>query len=280
MDGGDDQNHNAATSVEVLAEVSVRVLHSEKKVPRMSIGHVGIDAYSESDLIDEVLQHALHGGSTRQIVTVNAQFYVLAESSRPFRECLKGADYICADGMPIVWTCAMFVGRRVPRIAGVDLIENLCRRGAARGLRVFLLGGRPGTASTTAHNLSQRFPGIKIAGVSCPEFGFETSEATLNPVLAQIAQAKPHILFVGLGTPKQEFFIDKHVRPLNVPIAIGIGGSFEILSGSLERAPKWMQSAGLEWSFRLGQEPQRLCKRYLVGNTRFLWSVIKWRLRT
>jgi len=120
---------------------------------------------------------------------------------------------------------------------------------------------------------------LKIAGVSCPDWGFETRAETLNPVLEQIAQAKPHILFVGLGAPKQEFLIDEHIRPVNIPIAIGIGGSFEILSGAVERAPAWMRSSGLEWAFRLGQEPGRLWKRYLVGNAEFLWSVAKWRLQ-
>jgi N-acetylglucosaminyldiphosphoundecaprenol N-acetyl-beta-D-mannosaminyltransferase len=245
----------------------------------MSIGHVGIDTYSESALIEEVLDHALHGVGTRQIVTVNAQLYVLAEKSLRYRECLYTADYLCADGMPIVWACNRLGGLKVPRIAGVDLIQHLCRRGAADGLRVFLLGGRPQAANMTARSLSQRYPGLQIAGVSCPDWGFEKREETLNPVLEQIALSKPHILFAGLGAPKQEFLIDEHIRPLKIPIAIGIGGSFEILAGSVERAPEWMQSRGLEWTFRLRQEPRRLWKRYLIGNAEFLWSLAKWRLQ-
>jgi N-acetylglucosaminyldiphosphoundecaprenol N-acetyl-beta-D-mannosaminyltransferase len=181
--------------------------------------------------------------------------------------------------MPIVWACNRYIGMTVPRIAGVDLIEDVCRRGAANGLRVFLLGGRPETARTTAEVLCARYPGLEIAGVSCPPFGFETRQETLAPVLAAIAASKPHILFVGLGAPKQEFFIAKHVRPLRIPIAIGIGGSFEILSGCILRAPQWMQTTGLEWAFRLGQEPRRLWKRYLIGNIEFVLSLAKWRFR-
>ena len=251
-----------------------------RQTPRLSIGHVGMDTYSEAALIAEVLDHALHGNVTRQIVTVNAQIYVLADKSARYRECLFTADYLCADGMPLVWACDRLGGLKVPRIAGVDLIEHLCRRGAADGLRVFLLGGRPETANMTAKNLSRRYPGLQIAGVSCPDWGFEKNEETLSPVLEQIAQAKPHILFAGLGAPKQELLIDEHIRSLKVPIAIGIGGSFEILSGFVERAPRWMQSSGLEWTFRLSREPGRLWKRYLIGNAEFLWSVAKWRLLT
>jgi len=235
--------------------------------------------YSQSDLLDEVLHHALHGKTTRQVVTANAQFYVLAEKSRRFRECLQQANYICADGMPIVWACNTFSDGRVPRIAGVDLIEKLCQHGAAHGLRVFLLGGRPEAANATAEILRQRYPGIQIAGVSCPLYGFERRQDSLKDVLDQVAKARPHILFVGLGAPKQELFIREHIRPLRIPLAIGIGGSFEILSGKLNRAPMWMQSTGLEWAYRFAQEPGRLWRRYLIGNVEFLWLITKWRLR-
>ncbi len=246
---------------------------------RISLGNLGIDTYSEVALADHVLDHAFNGTKTRQIVTANAQFYVLAEHDERFRRCLEHAEYVCADGAPIVWACHRFAGSAVPRIAGVDFIQTLCERGMRDGLRVFFLGGRPGTAALAAASLQAKYPGMQIAGVSCPDWGFEKQAETLNPVLAQIAAANPHLLLVGLGAPKQEFFIDEHIRSLHVPIAIGIGGSFEILSGSLKRAPGWMQSRGFEWAFRLMQEPRRLWKRYLLGNAEFVWDVMKWRLR-
>ena len=129
------------------------------------------------DLITEVLHHAMTGDSTRQIATINAQFYVLAEHSRPFRECLKAAEYRCADGMSIVWACRAFGHERVARIAGVDLIGSLCHAGATRNMRVFLLGGRPGTAAQTAHILQTTYPGLEIAGVSCKSFNVATFAA-------------------------------------------------------------------------------------------------------
>jgi N-acetylglucosaminyldiphosphoundecaprenol N-acetyl-beta-D-mannosaminyltransferase len=249
------------------------------EVTRINLGSLGIDTYSETALVDHVLDHAFNGKKTRQIVTANAQFYVLADKNQRFRSCLETAEYICADGMPIVWACERFTGIKVPRITGVDFIGLLCERGARDGLRVYLLGGRPGTAMATAQRLQKAYPGVVIAGVDCPEWGFEGSEATLRPVIERIAAAKPHLLLAGLGAPKQEFFIHDHVRPLKVPVAIGIGGSFEILSGSLQRAPQWAQSSGMEWAYRLTQEPRRLWKRYLVGNAIFLWDLAKWRLR-
>jgi len=231
-------------------------------------------------MLEEVMQHALNGQSTWQIVTANAQFYVMAEKDQRFRACLERAEYSCADGMPVVWACNRLAGAQVPRIAGVDFIEDICRTGASHGLRLFLLGGVPGAAKAAAAVLAARYPGIEIAGVSCPAFHFEKKAETLQPVLDAIAEAKPHVLFVALGAPKQEFFIDEHVRPLGVPIAVGIGGSFEIISGTLTRAPQWMQRVGLEWLFRLRQEPRRLWKRYLVGNVEFVLRLARWRLVT
>lgn len=245
---------------------------------RLDIGSIAVDEYSQAALLDEVLHHALYGKTTRQVVTANAQFYVLAQKSWRFRECVRRAHYICADGMPIVWACGTLYGEHVPRIAGVGLIEKLCQLGAAHGLRVFLLGGKPGAADLTANILKKHYPGIRIAGIDCPPLGFERNPESLPKVLEHISAARPHVAFVGLGAPKQEFFIRDHIRRLNVPLAIGVGGSFEILSGMLERAPMWMQSSGLEWAFRLSQEPSRLWKRYLIGNAEFLWHILRARM--
>lgn len=261
-----------------LSRPGVTTIAPWKPSWRLNIGSLEIDQYSQAALIDEILHHALYGTETRQVVTANAQFYVMAQKSRRFRECLREAHYICADGMPIVWACKHLYDNRVPRIAGVSLIEKLCQYGARHRLRVFLLGGKPGAADLTAQMLKRRYSGIQIAGVHCPPFGFERSEETLRPVLNHIAGAKPHLLFVGLGAPKQEFLIRDHIRRIRVPLAIGIGGSFEILSGQLQRAPMWMRSSGLEWAYRLFQEPGRLWKRYLIGNIEFIWHVLKWRV--
>jgi len=245
-------------------------------VSRVHLGNLGIDTYTRAGLLTEILDHALHGTRTRQIVTANAQFYVLADKNVRFRGVVEESEYICADGMPLVWACDRLMHTKVPRIAGIDLIDDLCREGAAKGLRVFFMGGRPGTARATASILATKYPGMVVAGVSCPNYGFELKPETLTAALDEIGAAKPQVLFLALGAPKQEFFIGQHIRPLGIPLAIGIGGSFELLAGDLHRAPRWMQDAGLEWAFRLAQEPRRLWKRYLIGNLEFVWSLTKW----
>ena len=252
------------------------VREGRASVPRVHLGNLGIDTYTRAELLTEILDHALHGTRTRQIVTANAQFYVLADKNIRFRGVVEESEYICADGMPLVWACDRIMHTKVPRIAGIDLIEDLCREGAAQGLRVFFTGGRPGTARATASILAAKYPGMVVAGVSCPKYGFEQNEAALASTLNEIREAKPHVLFLALGAPKQELFIGQHIRPLGIPLAIGIGGSFELLAGDLHRAPLWMREAGLEWAFRFGQEPRRLWKRYLIGNIEFLWGLTKW----
>lgn len=247
--------------------------------PRVHLGNLGIDTYTRAGLLIEILEHALHGTRTRQIVTANAQFYVLADKDIRFRGLVEECEYICADGMPLVWACDRLAHTKVPRIAGVDLIEDLCREGSAQGLRVFFMGGRPGTARATASILATKYPGMVVAGVSCPKYGFHLNKESLTRALDEIREAKPHVLFLALGAPKQEFFIGEHIRPLGIPLAVGIGGSFELLAGAVERAPQWMQDAGLEWVFRFLQEPQRLWRRYLLGNVEFLWGLGRWRFK-
>ena len=248
------------------------------QVERVHLGPLSIDAYTLTGFVAEVVAHALHGTRPRQVVTANAQFYVLADKDARFRGCVEEAEYICADGMALVWACNRLTPARVERINGTNLIEDMCREGAAQGLRIFLLGGKPGTAEATGMLLKERYPGIKVAGVSCPAFGFEQSPETLLPVLDAVAAAKPHVVFVSLGAPRQEIFIRDHLKPLGVPLAVGIGGSSELLSGQIRRAPSWIQTGGLEWAFRLAQEPRRLWKRYLVGNVEFIVRLARWKI--
>jgi N-acetylglucosaminyldiphosphoundecaprenol N-acetyl-beta-D-mannosaminyltransferase len=235
-----------------------------------------VDTLPRERLIELILHDAFHASSTRVVATINAQFYVLAESDFVFRDCLRRSEFVCADGVSIGMAAKILARRRVERFAGVDLVEEICRRGAVDRLRIFLFGGRPGSAAVLADMLLQRYPGIEIAGISCPPVGFEKSAHSLVAALNDIAAACPHVVFVALGAPKQELFIDQYLRNLNVPMAAGVGGSFEILTGVTHRAPKAIQQAGLEWLYRLCQEPRRLWRRYLFGNPKFLFIMSRY----
>lgn len=241
------------------------------------IGPIKVSLMSAEQLTQRLIGHAF-GTTTQHVVTANAQFYVLAEERQDFRECIQGADYVCADGVSIVLACKWLGRAKATRIPGVDLVSDLCREAASVGLKVFFLGGNPGSAERSAAILTERFPGLQVAGISCPPKGFQSNPEVLGRVLSEIKQSQATILFVALGAPFQEFFIQDHIRPMNIPVAIGIGGSLDILAGEFKRAPQYVQRLGLEWAYRLAQEPRRLARRYIVGNTLFLFYLVRYLL--
>lgn len=240
------------------------------------IGPIRISRVSRQDLIEDAVRHIFRGSSTTHIVTANAQFYVLAERNAHFRQCLTEADYICADGLPIVRMCNWMGATDIERITGIDLLPLLCERAADFGFPVYFLGGEPGSAAASASLLMDRYPNLQVCGVGCPPRDFENSSAIRTEVLRSIAAAAPAIIFVALGAPRQEYFIQQHIRPIGIPVAIGVGGSFEMLAGIRRRAPSWIQAVGMEWAFRLAQEPRRLAKRYLVGNSAFSYYALRY----
>jgi N-acetylglucosaminyldiphosphoundecaprenol N-acetyl-beta-D-mannosaminyltransferase len=242
-----------------------------KTRPRVALGPLSVDGSPRDKLIDAILKEAFHASSTRAIATVNAQFYVLAERDVVFQDCLRRSEFVCPDGSSITMAASLFSKIRLEKLAGVDLVQELCSRGAEHGLKVFLLGGRAGSAEKLTKLLTSRYPGLQITGIACPPVGFEKSARDLAEVLHTIQLAKPQIVFVALGAPKQELFIDQYLRKLRVPVAIGVGGSFEILTGITRRAPRLFQQVGMEWLYRLCQEPRRLWRRYVLGNPEFLW---------
>lgn len=241
------------------------------KKKRIPVGIIDIDAYPPAELTDHLVYNSLTSESTRHVVTANAQFYVMAERLRRFRKCLERAEYVCADGFSIQLACNLLAKTPIVRCPGVDLVRDLCKQGASHGLRVYLLGGTPGSAAISARVLSERYPGLEVVGTDCPPLGFEKDPDTLNGVLSRLADARPQVVFVGLGAPKQEYFIDQHIRPLRISVAVGVGGTFEMISGRVPRAPGWVRQIGMEWCYRLLKEPRRLWRRYLIGNLEFLF---------
>ena len=250
-------------------EISATLLPVAKR--RIPLGLIEVDTYPPRELIDRLVHNSLTSESTRHVVTANAQFYVMAERLRQFRKCLEKAEYICADGFSIQLACKWLAKTSIVRCPGVDLVLDLCKEGANHGLRVYLLGGVPGAAAASASILSERYPGLEVVGFDCPPFNFEKQPETLSAVLVRLADARPHVVFVGLGAPKQEYFIDQHIRPLGISVAVGVGGTFEMISGRVPRAPGWIRHIGMEWCYRLLREPRRLWRRYLIGNLEFIF---------
>ncbi len=212
------------------------------------------------------------GERARTIVTINVQFLQAARGDARFRRVLGEADLSVVDGVPIVWASSLLGARLPERVNGTNLMVQLCELAAAEGRSVYLLGGRPGAAEGAAWELVRRFPALRIAGTDCPPLGFDRDREQRAAVAAKIAAARPDLVFVALGAPKQEFWIADHLH-LPAKLMMGVGGSFEMVAGLVKRAPVPLQNAGLEWLWRLGMEPRRMWRRYLTGNSQFVWQV-------
>ena len=221
-----------------------------------------------SEMLDEERERAAH------VVTMNAQFVEIAHQEERFAELLRRADLSVADGVSLVWA-SRWLGQFVPeRVAGADLMMRLCETAASKGKTVYFLGGSPGAASCAAGRLSQELPRLAIVGVDCPPKGFLDNPDECARVANRIESARPDLLFVGLGAPKQEYWIERYSY-LPAKVMMGIGGSFEFVAGFRKRAPLLVQKSGFEWLWRLCMEPRRLWKRYLVGNSVFLFVVFR-----
>jgi N-acetylglucosaminyldiphosphoundecaprenol N-acetyl-beta-D-mannosaminyltransferase len=204
-------------------------------------------------------------GRPRQVVTANLDFARLARRDPDFRAAIAAADLVVADGMPIVWLSRLRGTPLPERVSGIDLMDGCAELAARRGYGIFLLGAGPGIAARAATALQRRYPGLRIAGTLTPPMGVFSPETDAALVKA-VRAAAPEMLFVALGAPRQELWLRAHLAELGVPVCVGVGCAFDVLSGRRSRAPRWMRRSGLEWTFRLAQEPRRLWRRYLLGD--------------
>ena len=208
------------------------------------------------------------------IVTPNAAHITLLQRDKEFKEVYKNAKLIFPDGKSLIWSSKIMGFPLKERITGLDLLFSLSSLASQKNYKIYFLGASTQVIKKTVENLRYKFPNLQIAGYHHGYF-FDEKE-----VISKINKLEPHILFIGMGFPKQEKWIYAHINQLKIKIAICVGGVFDIIAGKVYRAPLWMQNLGLEWFFRLIQEPRRLWKRYLIGNTLFIWLVLKEFMKT
>jgi N-acetylglucosaminyldiphosphoundecaprenol N-acetyl-beta-D-mannosaminyltransferase len=213
------------------------------------------------EAVDSIENLILSGG-THQVATANLDFWVNSLADVDLHRIIAGCSLVLADGMPLVWISHLLRTPLKERVSGVDLVPRLAELSARKGYRIFLLGGRPGVATRASEVLKQMYPGVNIVGHYAPPVA-DLERLDHGDTLERIRAAKPDLLLVAFGNPKQEKWIRMHSRRLGVPVSIGIGGSMDILIGNVQRAPKWMRNNGLEWLGRCIQEPSRLLPRYL-----------------
>lgn len=225
-------------------------------------------ACSEAQLLD-TLFGALAQRRGGWLITANLDFLRRYYKDQRMQVLYSEADLRVADGMPLVWA-AFLQGTPIPeRIAGSSLIRPMARRAALEGRRIYFLGGEGDTAKQAAEQLTREYPGLMVAGVSSPWLPPEPDDAAVEETRQALTEARPDIVLVALGSPKQEWLISKLRRALPYCWFIGVGMSFSFTTGHRARAPMWMQRSGLEWVHRLASEPRRLGKRYLWHDAPF-----------
>ena len=211
------------------------------------------------------------------VVTPNVDHIVQLERGGEIADVYKNADLILTDGKPLLWIAKWYGTPIKEKISGSDLFPLLCKMAAEKGYKMFFLGAAEGVAAKAAENLKKRFTGLQVVGTYSPPFGFEKDQEEMEKIKGMIKDANPDILIVGLGCPKQEKFMYHHCKELGVPISFGLGASFDFEAGNIKRAPKWMADHGLEWLFRITQDPKRLVKRYLVDDLKIFELAIKYK---
>lgn len=212
------------------------------------------------------------------VATLNVDFVSNAVPAWPFkgdRELwlyLRRSDFVVADGMPIVWLSRLTRNPLPERVTGSDGVPMICKRCAEEGLSIYVLGGTDVVNNEAFARLRETSPNLKIAGMDTSHVRLEDDQ---GPLLAKINAAKPDVLFVALGNPKEELWMGRCAPLLDAGVVIGVGGSFNFLAGLVKRAPEWMQKSGLEWVYRICQEPKRLWKRYVYGLFKFSWLALR-----
>jgi N-acetylglucosaminyldiphosphoundecaprenol N-acetyl-beta-D-mannosaminyltransferase len=239
-----------------------------------SVLGVRVDAVQIRDVIARMEDWIARHERCRYIAVTGMHGVTEAQHDGGFKDLLNAADLVVADGYPLVW-----LGRRKGfaqmkrRVYGPELMEAFCEETAGRCYRHLFYGGAPGVAEELASRFAARYPGLAVAGVYSPPFRALTAEEDRH-VVATISNARADIVWVGLSTPKQERWMFEHRDQLRVPVLVGVGAAFDFHTGRTMQAPTWMRENGLEWLFRLIQEPRRLWRRYLVYGSEFALLVM------
>jgi N-acetylglucosaminyldiphosphoundecaprenol N-acetyl-beta-D-mannosaminyltransferase len=241
------------------------------QAPRTNVLGVGVSIVNMDDAI-RLSESVIRSRDKAYVCVTDVHGIIEAQSDTAFREILNGSIMTTPDGMPLVWVGRIQGHRSIRRVYGPDFLLEMCRVSAEQGYRHFFFGGKPGVAENLAVELSKRFPGLQVAGTYTPPFRalnrFEELELE-----TLVAEAQPDVFWVGLGSPKQERFMAQYCGKLDARLMVGIGAAFDIHSGNVREAPKWMKSAGLQWLHRLYQEPRRLWRRYLKCIPNFIWMI-------
>ena len=235
---------------------------------RVNVLGVRVSAFDLDRAVEEMAA-AIAAGERRMVSTCPVYTLMQGHERAEVRAALNGADWVTPDGMPVVWALKALGAGGAGRVYGPDLMLALSALSTKRGWGQYYLGGAPGVAEALGRAMRRRFPGLRVAGVYCPPFR-ALSAAEEQLMLAHASGA--HIVWVGLGSPKQDLWMAQYRARLTPPLLVAVGAAFDFFTGRQPQAPRWMQRSGLEWLFRLIQEPRRLWRRYFIYNPKFIFE--------
>lgn len=225
---------------------------------RIDILGVGIDRVNNQEAL-QCIRTFIASGKPHRVITANPEIIYRAQNDEKMHNMVQTADLVTADGAGVVWASRQLGQPLQERVTGIDLVNLICAQAAKENWKIYILGSAPGVAATAAINIQNKFPGCSIVGTHHGYFDKKEEKR----IIAELEQLRPDVLFVALGAPKQEYWIADHIQHLQIPVGMGIGGSMDVLSGNIRRAPKLMQKLNVEWLYRLITQPTRF-KRMLV----------------
>jgi len=237
----------------------------QQQPPKIELFGITFSDLSRSEAL-EVIRDLLNTETKALVVTPNVDHVVRHTKDKEFREAYGKATLVFADGMPVVFASRLLGKPIREKISGSEMFEKILKLAEDERLKIFLLGGTEETGRKAEVRLKEEFPGLTLAGRSSPPVGFQNDPREDGRVVSEINEARPDLLFVLLGSPKQEIWVSRHWENLNIRMAFCFGAAMDFYAGTAVRAPRWMQNSGLEWFWRLTREPFRLGKRYLVDN--------------
>jgi N-acetylglucosaminyldiphosphoundecaprenol N-acetyl-beta-D-mannosaminyltransferase len=238
-----------------------------KRTERAELLGLSFDAVTIETAVARCLEFCGGPRASHTVITANASHLCMMRHDPELALACRAAHLILADGMSVVWALRAS-GQSVPeRVAGVDLMARLLASAGEHQLRVYFLGAKREVVTVLVEKSRVQYPGIEIAGFRDGYFGLDDHPG----IVEEIRSSRADVLFVGMPSPFKETWCERHRQRLDVPVIMGVGGSFDVLAGFIRRAPRWMQSLGLEWFWRLLMEPRKLWKRYLTTNTEFTW---------
>lgn len=247
---------------------------NEALAQKVNIAEVGISNVSMAEVIN-IFNDCIDNNKKIRVCVTPVNCIIWANKNEDLKNIYNQADLTLCDGVPIRWA-SKFLGTPLKeRITGLDLFPQYIKECYNKGYSFFLLGAREGGGTMLQKQLNEKYPGIKIAGVYSPPYADTFSTEENAKMIKLINDVKPNVLWVSLTAPKQDYWIARNLNDLNVNIAIGVGGAFEVTAGLIKRAPKFMQKLGLEWFFRFIKEPKRLFKRYILEAPAFIPLIIK-----